>query len=146
SGKQLNMRIPGCYIFITDRPFQTVPVTRRRSKFKFAPALACSAPGKGFATHLVTPYPVKWLFLHIRVILILNKEMSCLFAETGSFTDQRIFFQVGFCYITPVLKFPGILKSGRIVLYVFNVSSPFQNQCSQSQFAQLLCCPSATYT
>ncbi len=85
--KLFYMRIPGCYIFITDGPGDAVAKAFGIDKLILTPALTSPSPGERFAPHLVSPYPIKGFFLYVGVIFIFHKKMRVILAITCRFGD-----------------------------------------------------------
>src|SRR5690349_13098194 len=88
------VRIPGCHVFIPNRPIKAISKPCGTIKFKIAPSLTRSSPGERLASYLVTTNPIEWLFLDIRMVLILDKKMRGIVTKSCRFADQRIFFEV----------------------------------------------------
>src|SRR5688572_24173030 len=82
SGKQFDVRIPWSNVFITDRPVNSIAVSRGCSKFVRAPPLTRPSPNKGLSTYLVTSYPVEWLLLNIGMVLVLDKKMHVILGKS----------------------------------------------------------------
>src|SRR5574339_134807 len=106
--KKFNVRIPWSNILVTDRPVNSVTISRGRCKFVRTPSLTRPTPNKGFSTYLITPYPVEWLLLNIRMILVLYKEVHVVFGKSSRSCDERIFFPELVSDLTTMLKFPRV--------------------------------------
>src|SRR6516225_1241159 len=115
------MRVPGSNFLITDRPLDTITITRRGGEFIMAPPGTGPSPDKGFASYLVSTNPFKGLLLHVWMIVILYKKMRCILAKPCCFRDQRIFLHEGPGHLSPVRKIPGIHGGGGVIFEMLYV-------------------------
>ena len=133
--KFLDMRIPWCDISITNGPVDRVPVPLGCRKLKIAPALASPAPHNGFAANLVSPYPIKRLFLDVRMFGVFDKKMVGILAIGITATDHRVFFSHCQCLLLVVLKFPWALCCCRVIFDMFDIAPALQYECLYTQVA-----------
>src|SRR5690606_32317314 len=89
--KSFYMTVPWSNIFITDWPIDCKAIPGWSFKVIFAPTLDLTRPQKRFSPNLITPDPIEWLFLLIRVFLVLNKKMLGGFAKSIASGHNRIF-------------------------------------------------------
>src|SRR4051794_32498591 len=102
TNKFFYIRIPGCYVFITNRPIDGDTLFCVCFEIEITPSLGPSCPQQRFATELVSSYPVKGLCLHVRMFIIFHKKMLSRFSKCVTFTDNRIFLAHLSCQVFTV--------------------------------------------
>src|SRR5690606_19706058 len=85
-----HMGVPWCNFIVVYGPLWTIAVFFRGLEFVIAPTLTGPSPGQGFSAHLITPDPIKGLFLYIGMIIVLDKEMGGVLPKTGRLGNQRV--------------------------------------------------------
>src|SRR5690606_1261928 len=71
----LYIAIPRIDIFISYRPVYRKSIPCRALKIILAPTLCLPGPDKRFSTYLIATYPIKFLFLNVRMLIVLHKKM-----------------------------------------------------------------------
>src|SRR5690606_1980009 len=128
------MAIPRGDITVSDRPINSEPVPKWTFKIEITPTLCMSCPSQRFSSHLITSYPVERFSLDIWMFLIFGKKMHRILLECTTPGSDRVFlFNIQREHIA-MLKLPRHFIGRRIILYMFNVSSSFQDESFQSFF------------
>src|SRR5687768_11417829 len=92
---------------------------------------------------MIAAEPSKRFFLHKRLFVILDHPVQGLFPqEPGKLVVLTFVYWNG----AAIFKVPWGFRSSRIILYMFNIATSFENQCFQSFITQLLCGPAAAGT
>src|SRR5690606_34892200 len=80
--KSLDITVPRCQIFISNRPINGYAFLCVGLKIQITPALGPPTPQERSPARLVSPYPIEGLFLLVRMLLVLDYKMVIGFIET----------------------------------------------------------------
>ena len=123
--KLFNLSIKRGKVLIGNGPFDGVSIALWCVKFMLAPTLRLPCPNQGFSTYLVSTYPIKRLFLNVRMLLIFNKKLLRSRIIGITFTNDWICFSLR--YLISMGKFPRILHGRWVILYMLHIAPSFKN-------------------
>ena len=125
ANKLFNLSIKRGKVLIGNGPFDGVSIALGCVKFILTPTLRLPRPNQGFSTYLVSPYPIKWLFLNIGMLLVFNKKL--LRARVVGITFTNDWISLPFRNLISMAKFPRILHSRGIILYMLHIAPSFKD-------------------
>src|SRR5690606_8566304 len=99
----------------------------------------------GFTSNLVCLDPVEWFNLYIRMLIVFDKKVECVFVECVTLTDDRVGFEDLAGQLIAMRKLPRVHGCRRIVFYMYNVTTSLEYERLQALFAQFLSRPTATH-
>ena len=139
--KFFNIAVPWCNVFITYRPIDCKTITCGTFKIICTPSLYLTCPHERFTTGLISPDPIKWLLLYVRMLSIFHKEMHGVFSKCIAFTDDRICIFYFLRKFISMWKLPRHFIGSRIIFKVLDFFTSFQNKCLETFFCKLFCSP-----
>jgi hypothetical protein len=132
--KGFDIVIPGLDVGIPDRPVDAMSVLAIGAEIDIAPTIALTSPHQGPASHMIAPDPVKRLYLVIGILLIVYEKMRRYLIIGIALTLDGAILSVRIVTVITVRQLPGVLGGIVIVLYMYYVASPFQDEGLQSFF------------
>ena len=135
------MAVPFFDVFVANRPIYGKAIAGRSLKVKVGPALYLTCPKQGLASHLVAPNPIERLFLYVRVLRVLHKEVHGILSEGIALADHGIFLLDLLCQLAPVGKFMRKHVGSRVVLNMGHVWTSLNHQGFHTQVTEFFCCP-----
>lgn len=143
AGKSFNVAVPGGDVFVADGPVGTEAIFCIGFKVEVAQAIALSPPHEGAAADMVTADPFKGFYLVVWIFEVIHEELFRDLIVGIAFTLDGGVLVILLGFASTVGQFPWVFFGAHIILDVFHIPAPFNEEGLESFFSQFFGGPSA---